>query len=1302
MPDRAPALIKQTSQPRSPAARAVRAPRPKRPTSIPQSIPRLGNQALQRWLLKSGTQAKLTVNEPGDRFEREADRIADTVLRMPIEGASTPPIASSISPLVQRQAEKTEEPRWSEILSGSLIQRQETQDDEDEAIQATALSDNSSLSIQREEGPDDEDEKLVQTKPEDVSPLQRETVPKDEEDEAVQAADLPDGEISHVQREKNSKEEDEPIQAQANPSTAVQRETSAGEEEEETLQASRTSPDRAPRPAPAAEAAIRSTNGGSPLPTSTRNFFEPRFGTSFERARVHTDDQAVRAARQVSARAFTHGRDIFFGAGQYHPETESGQRLLAHELTHTIQQGEAPSPHATQALGIQRADKPSTTTKPRPEAVEGAAEAEAAPIDPTTLPLETGRLNPNTAEITFSEIEIPAFKTGGHRGSLYTGRLPLRQQKAYGRGATGQREIWKREMGERTASVQEALARKSKKARGGGAEEPAGQHLFVAPSKFGRKPPRYFIGDLPTIASELTLPTWDKQGKPKGFDVDHIVELQLANWSADPWGNTLENIELLESSANRSSGSDIKSRIGKKVDDFIRVTGGEYGRSQASVKRNHHLVFNRVTGKGGPKVSAADYWTRAEIESGEHLRAVDVGDWSEVGGENRVAIFPGPAGGVPRSFKWPGDKVLPGEQRWLEPFRTTAKTFHTVEGSEKEPTLGSLSFNIAESDPTWRPLEGGDLQIPVQRIPGARFAGYVNKPTILAGLRKLRHKRMSPIRVDTFDISPDGGLLVAGQVLPDVPLLQDLQLAFELEGGEFRLYKEFNVGEFKAPPPFEVKDSSLVLFASTERGFGISGQVEFAVKRLGEGRLGATADTSGGFALEGSFDFDSSLFEPAHIELAYRDRQLSAEGTLGIPEGKVRGIRSAEVTAAYREGRFEASGTAELSVPGVKAGSMSLSYSEEEGFAVGGRFDLSDDIPGIQSGFVEANVRRRAEGEGYAVTAKGSAVPDIPGIDSSIDVLYDDGAFDVRGTAKYEKGIVRGDLLLGVTNQAVDAEGNRVGDPSDKLTAYGGGSVTVQIAPWLEGTVGMKLLPNGELEVSGEVALPSTLNVFEAKEYKREILSISFDIPIVGVSVLGQRIGIFVTIGGGLTLDAGIGPGQLRELGLKVTFNPSRPEETQVRGGAQLYVPAHAGLRLAIRAALGAGIPIVSASAGLEVGGELGLHGAASAGVQVNWTPTRGLVLDAFGEVFVEPKFRFDVTGFVLVEANLLLKTVELYNERWKLAAVEFGPDLRFGVKFPIHYEEGQPFDIDFSKVDFVIPDVDAKGLLKDLVKSIA
>ncbi|MDT9191782.1 MULTISPECIES: DUF4157 domain-containing protein [unclassified Limnospira] len=84
---------------------------------------------------------------------------------------------------------------------------------------------------------------------------------------------------------------------------------------------------------------LKSKKGsGNPLPEETQEFMESRFGQDFSEVRIHTDGEAAEMNQNLEAKAFTHGQDIYFNTGEYQPDSESGKKLLAHELTHTIQQ----------------------------------------------------------------------------------------------------------------------------------------------------------------------------------------------------------------------------------------------------------------------------------------------------------------------------------------------------------------------------------------------------------------------------------------------------------------------------------------------------------------------------------------------------------------------------------------------------------------------------------------------------------------------------------------------------------------------------------------------------------------------------------------------------------------------------------------------------------------------------------------------------------------------------------------------------------------------------------------------------
>lgn len=96
---------------------------------------------------------------------------------------------------------------------------------------------------------------------------------------------------------------------------------------------------QSPTVTPSIESYINSLRGGGqPLDPVTRAFFEPRFGHDFSRIRVHTDWKAAEVARALNSRAFTFGRDVVFGEGEYALGTSEGNMLLAHELSHAVQQ----------------------------------------------------------------------------------------------------------------------------------------------------------------------------------------------------------------------------------------------------------------------------------------------------------------------------------------------------------------------------------------------------------------------------------------------------------------------------------------------------------------------------------------------------------------------------------------------------------------------------------------------------------------------------------------------------------------------------------------------------------------------------------------------------------------------------------------------------------------------------------------------------------------------------------------------------------------------------------------------------
>ncbi len=128
--------------------------------------------------------------------------------------------------------------------------------------------------------------------------------------------------------------------------------------------------------------------GGTPLDQGTRSSMESRFGQSFDDVRVHTDNRASQSAESVGANAYTVGSDIVFRSGHFDTSSATGQRTLAHELTHVVQQRSGPVDGSEAPGGIrlsdpsdrfeQAAEQTATQVMSMPASPSSAAPADAS------------------------------------------------------------------------------------------------------------------------------------------------------------------------------------------------------------------------------------------------------------------------------------------------------------------------------------------------------------------------------------------------------------------------------------------------------------------------------------------------------------------------------------------------------------------------------------------------------------------------------------------------------------------------------------------------------------------------------------------------------------------------------------------------------------------------------------------------------------------------------------------------------------------------------------------------------------
>ncbi|PTM13418.1 MAG: hypothetical protein DA408_06825 [Bacteroidetes bacterium] len=303
-------------------------------------------------------QPKLTVNSPDDPLEREADTMASQV----VTGEAT------------TQLQDGNNLRRKEMAEAETVQRQVGEEEEEMVQRQCTDCEEEEETVQRQVS--EEEEEVVQLQ---VS---------EEEKEVVQLQVSEEEEEEMVQRQcADCEEEEETVQRQA-----------SEEEEEETVQRTSAGSAGGQSAPPIVGAVVRSA--GRPLDTTTRRSMEGSFGADFSGVRVHHDQQAQQSARAISAQAYTYGNHIAFAPGKYEPHTQRGQHLLAHELTHVVQQGE----------GVQRRvenGNANTTTPSTPGTATNATPAGSATNAPAPLPPATGPA-PIQPEVAGTAPQAPA------------------------------------------------------------------------------------------------------------------------------------------------------------------------------------------------------------------------------------------------------------------------------------------------------------------------------------------------------------------------------------------------------------------------------------------------------------------------------------------------------------------------------------------------------------------------------------------------------------------------------------------------------------------------------------------------------------------------------------------------------------------------------------------------------------------------------------------------------------------------------------------------------------------------------
>jgi hypothetical protein len=267
-------------------------------------------------------QTKLSIGKPDDKYEKEADSVAEQV---------TAKSSSVVQPLVQLKthAEKPRNKNQTEEEKDKLQSKAESEE-EKEALQKKGESETEEKELVFRKAPTEEKEEKMQKKDEENDKLQTKPVkhPRKDKNQA--------GLKYVINVNEPDEEPKEEIQTKTTASKTLSKNASG-------LQRKSSNPEQSTNsPHSNFESNLSATKGsGSPLPAGVRSYMESGFGADFSNVRIHTGSNAEQMSSQINAQAFTQGNNIYFNQGKFKPHTSEGKNLLAHELTHTIQQGAA-------------------------------------------------------------------------------------------------------------------------------------------------------------------------------------------------------------------------------------------------------------------------------------------------------------------------------------------------------------------------------------------------------------------------------------------------------------------------------------------------------------------------------------------------------------------------------------------------------------------------------------------------------------------------------------------------------------------------------------------------------------------------------------------------------------------------------------------------------------------------------------------------------------------------------------------------------------------------------------------------
>jgi hypothetical protein len=1013
-------------------------------------------------------------------------------------------------------------------------------------------------------------------------------------------------------------------------------------------------------------ASVPRLDGGRPIDAPARSTMEQGFGRDFSQVRIHDGPPAAQSARDAGALAYTAGQDIVFGAGQYAPSTTAGRALLAHELAHTVQQG-----------GIQH-----KAEGPPPAGTDHALEAEA---DRTAAAISAGERAPSLSRMAAPAllrtkakpaVAAPSKKSAGGKPKGLPPGYTLIEENPEGPGAEDL-TVWRNAFVLPLPKGKGPWVNAAYKnaSDGGGLVFTTSNAADISPAAWKEEGSsgeykRVWLANLgftsmEKLGTEIKASTDPAVVKVRkgavataidgmesgglegsGFDVDHIVEKQIAGTSIPT------NLQLLPSKKNQDSGTQTYNKVKEMV---AELTKPEYRPNATRVQIRFKSVTVPADSEADPAFHIETFLRAGKIKSDKTVQfdAQSVPVALSAGGkEETVRIGPDET-----KIDIAGRRIVPG-MRLKSYKRVKAVSKKTAALDEIAARLDSGAIQEFPGDP------GVKLTAAVDTSPAAAtevggLAKSEAKAAETAGeRRKLAFKTpkpkelrfnypfLSPGKLTQFDMAADGSISGTGVITPTLKFLPAVTIAF---GPDKLEATALDAKKFKSPVPgirFTEGQLKLVLADASGAKFEPSGTLKIAIGPAAKPvMLGSFEAFVKNNALAGKGELTPAQAIPGIKEAKGEFTYDAVNGWAGKLTASSAKIPNSTVTVAVG---FRQEG--DKFVPYAEGGIItkirdkSLTLDAKwgpSGLVYTGELDWPKPFPIVSN-----------------VNLKGRYGSDLLSLDGATKITYRGftGDFNVHYRQKdNEAGKLYGDGSVHIETKNKKAIGDVKLAIDDAGSLTGEGSLTYALTDKITPKLGVKLTKGGHLTILGSVKV-SAFQVFQKwpeKGGERELIkaSTSFKIPTPIPAVNAA-----INVDAGVGISYGMGPGMVTGIELTGQFDPLEDNPNivaQLKG--QFVISTYFGLTGKIGARIGVEV----------AGGAVGVDG----GVTVR--PSIGVSADA--KVDIDAKYEkgaFDFLGKAYIDVTPVAKlgvdlTATMYAG-WHLLQYEWSyPVAAMQWKFP-------------------------------------